>query len=159
MIAPSLKRKYKKSYMKLNIVPILDIVFILIFFLLTSSHFIKIFSIGSDLPIFSDKTQLNQKDKNLNLRIKISKSSVKIYTGDPSKLKKEFKLNNDEWSDNLNSYLLNLKNQYPFEETCLLEPHNNVPHQLIVRVMDSVREDLVTNDKRSLFNKLIFGNL
>ncbi len=50
---PTRKRK-KKGYAPLNLVPIMDAVFIFIFFLIMSSSFVKMFEIQSDVPIISD---------------------------------------------------------------------------------------------------------
>ena len=47
------RRKTKKQMAKPNLIPILDAVFIFIFFLLMSANFIKIFEISSDVPIVS----------------------------------------------------------------------------------------------------------
>ena len=53
-------RKLKKPE-KLNLVPILDSVFIFIFFLLMSAQFVDVFEIGSSLPM--TKEAKDQKDE------------------------------------------------------------------------------------------------
>ena len=50
--APS-RRKRKEPVKRLNLIPILDAVFIFIFFLLMSANFIKIYEVQSDVPIVS----------------------------------------------------------------------------------------------------------
>ena len=52
MKLPSSRRK-KKPDEKLNLVPIMDSVFIFIFFLLMSAQFIHVMEIGSPVPILS----------------------------------------------------------------------------------------------------------
>ena len=59
------KRK-KKKVERLNLIPILDAVFIFIFFLLMSAQFLEIYQVGSDLPIATDAPPPKDKDP-LNL--------------------------------------------------------------------------------------------
>ena len=75
------KIQRKKTIEKLNIIPILDAVFIFIFFLLMSAQFLEIYEIGSDAP--SVKTAETMKDKKppLNLTLDISKQGITIKTG------------------------------------------------------------------------------
>ena len=156
-------KRAKRKADSLNVVPILDIVFILIFFLLTSSHFVQIFNVGGDLPVFSEKKQDDQDKKSLNLRLEINKNHINVYTGSPGSLVKKFAMSDSNYTSalqNLNLFLITLKESWPTDNFCILEPEDNIPHQLIVDVMDSVREYKGTdNANRPLFNQLIFGNL
>jgi biopolymer transport protein ExbD len=156
-------KRAKRRSDSLNVVPILDIVFILIFFLLTSSHFVQIFNVGGDLPVFSEKKQDNQDKKSLNLRLEIHKSRINVYTGSPGGLVKKFDITSNDYTNalqNLNLFLVELKNSWPTDNFCILEPEDNIPHQFIVDVMDSVREYKgADNANMPLFNQLIFGNL
>ena len=56
-------RRTKKKKQGLNLIPILDAIFILIFFLLMSAQFVKIYEIGSDVPIVSDQEPPKDKKK------------------------------------------------------------------------------------------------
>ena len=53
---PSRRRRAKKGD-GINLTPILDAVFIFIFFLILSAQFIKTFEINSDIPLVSDITK------------------------------------------------------------------------------------------------------
>src|SRR6476620_10357704 len=66
---------------KLNLVPILDSVFIFIFFLLMSAQFVDVYEIGSSLPMTKDApAEKNDKDP-LNLTLEITKEQVVVKTG------------------------------------------------------------------------------
>ncbi|MBC98168.1 MAG: hypothetical protein CME63_10485 [Halobacteriovoraceae bacterium] len=84
--APS-RRKRKEPVKRLNLIPILDAVFIFIFFLLMSANFIKIYEVQSDVPIVSSAPPKSNK-KPLALTLKVTGAGLKLYTGVPSKLVK-----------------------------------------------------------------------
>ena len=65
-----MRRRMKKPP-KLNLIPILDAIFIFIFFLLMSAQFIDIYEIGSDAPITSTSSPENKKPP-LNLTLELN---------------------------------------------------------------------------------------
>lgn len=174
------RRKKAKSFERLNLTPIMDAVFIFIFFLLMSANFIKIFEISSDVPIVSDseppKSKINEKPLALTLQIK--RNYINIYTGLPSKFTKRIgNINQDRKSvpdlNSLHNYLIQLKKKYKSEKTIIFEPDNRVEYDTIVRVMDHVQiikntdEAIYVKDKKTgidirlkvLFNNIVFGNI
>ena len=66
----------KKKVPKLNLIPILDAVFIFIFFLLMSAQFVEIYEIGSDAPTVKNVTKNNKEDP-LNLTVDVFKNKNK----------------------------------------------------------------------------------
>ena len=73
-------RKIKKPE-KLNLVPILDSVFIFIFFLLMSAQFVDVYEIGSSVPM-TKEAKVDRDDKDpLNLTLEVNKSQIIIKTG------------------------------------------------------------------------------
>ncbi|MBF0299656.1 MAG: biopolymer transporter ExbD [Oligoflexia bacterium] len=163
-------RKKKRATAQLNLVPILDANFILIFFLLMSSNFIKIMEIASDIPIISSKTPPPQeKEVPLALTIKILSDGFAIYTGIPSVL--QTKIPNYDL-ESLHNYLVLLKQKHPQEKMAILEPEMDFPYEKIVEIMDTVRtlrntdESIYAkNDKgvdskvTELFAQVVFGNI
>ncbi|MBF0360116.1 MAG: biopolymer transporter ExbD [Oligoflexia bacterium] len=163
-------RKKKRAAAQLNLVPILDANFILIFFLLMSSNFIKIMEIASDVPIISTKAPPPQeKTIPLALTVKILSDGFAIYTGVPSALLNKIPTHDLEA---LHSQLVALKLKHPQEKMVVLEPEMDLPYEKIVDVMDSVRNLRNTdesiyakNDKgvevkvTELFGQVIFGNV
>jgi biopolymer transport protein ExbD len=171
--APS-TRKRKKEVQKLNLIPILDAVFIFIFFLLMSANFIKIYEIPSDIPIISDSEPPKSKKKPLALTLSIYNKKLVLRSGVPSRTIKSFgKVANGEYDlESLHSYLVNLKKNNKSEKTIVLEPIFDITYDEVVKIMDSVRtlrkiDDSIFirekdgNDRRlkDLFSNIVFGNI
>lgn len=173
---PSGRRKTKPSGKKLNLVPILDSVFILIFFLLLSASFLKIYEINSNVPILSSAPPPPLKKPPLGLTISMSEKSIVFRVGEsPQKTIKSYNYNEDESSfpyEEIHSFLIDLKKKNPNEKTAILEPSENVTYLQIVKLMDAVRmlkktdDEIWTKDKDGidlrvevLFDDLIFGNI
>lgn len=166
-------RKAKKKQEGLNLIPILDAVFIFIFFLLMSTQFVKIFEIGSDIPIVSNQEPPKSKKKPLALTVAIKKRGFVVSTGIPSKVVSSIKKLNGEYDiDTLHNFLVKLKQGNLNEEDVVLEPTTDITYDEMIRIMDAVRllkntdDALFKKDKdgvdvqiKTLFSKIIFGNL
>lgn len=169
---PSSRRKTKKDT-KLNLTPILDAVFIFIFFLLMSASFTKIYEIASDVPMISTKTPPKSKKKPLALTVRIMKSRIDILTGVPSSLLKRIpNLEGKYDTQGLHDYLVSLKSKFVSEETSIIEPVVDINYEELVKIMDSVRliyptdESIYKKDKdgmdvkvETLFSNIVFGNI
>jgi len=171
---PSSRCKFRKkaSIAKPNLIPILDAVFIFVFFLLMSANFIQIFEISSDVPIISDTPP--KKKRPLALTLKIRQNGISIYTGVPSKFKRKIGKTSDGKYDlhKLHQYLVRLKKRNLHENTAILEPVINIQYQEIIEIMDSVRifentDEAIykknsqgINEKvKKLFDQIVFGNI
>ncbi|MBL6988661.1 MAG: biopolymer transporter ExbD [Bacteriovoracaceae bacterium] len=167
------KREQKKRVVKPNLIPILDAVFIFIFFLLMSAQFVDIYEIGSDAPAIS--TIEHDSDKNpLNLVLEISRTNITVKKGlDGRTVKRLSVLTNGEFDlESLNSLLINIKKDNMKEESIIFRPSSTVPYAKLVKIMDSVREvkgeDNETSFKNNkgelvvistLFNRVIFETI
>ena len=171
---PSRKSKARARVVtRLNLIPILDSVFIFIFFLLMSVDYIKIYEISSDVPIISERKDPKQKKKPLALTITILKNHIKISTGVPSVVMKIVPKQDGNYNLNLlHSTLISLKNKHKNEKTVILEPIANINYIDLVKIMDSIRK-LQNTDKafyekdkdgldvrtNKLFSNIVFGNI
>lgn len=170
---PTSRRK-KNRDQKLNLIPILDAVFIFIFFLLMSAQFIKIFEIGSDIPMVSNGPPPKDQKKPLALTLTIKKDKLTLSSGVPSRVVKTFGKVADNQYDllALHDYLVQLKMQYTNENSIIFEPLIDLTYEEIVKIMDSVRllnktddaiykkdKDGVDVEVKTLFNKIVFGNI
>lgn len=171
--APTSRRSKKKKE-RLNLIPILDAVFILVFFLLMSAQFVKIYEIGSDVPIISDQEPPKDKKKPLALTLTISKKGFTIKTGVPSTTYKTIS-KNQEGNYNLlalHDVLVQIKKRNVGEETIVFEPVIDLSYEEIVKIMDAVRilektdDAIFKKDKndgdvqvKTLFSKIMFGNI
>jgi biopolymer transport protein ExbD len=169
---PSARRR-KKAQERLNLIPILDSVFIFIFFLLLSANFLKVFEIASDVPIVSDAQPPKDKKKPLALTITIYKGSISISTGVPSRVVRSFKKQGEKYNlEDLHKYLITLKKKHLGEENAIFEPKFDLEYQDLVEIMDAVRtlrktdeaiyrktKDGIEEKVQTLFSKIVFGNI
>lgn len=159
-----MRRKIAKTQ-KLNLIPILDAIFIFIFFLLMSAQFIDIYQIGSDAPITSTTNTKMDKEP-LNLTLKLKGETISIYTGLDERLLKTYNLSQ---LNELNQALIELKKQNPKETSAILKPAHNFQYNKIVKVIDHTREIIKSNvyitavdeknrkyPSKKLFDKIIF---
>lgn len=152
------KRKSKKIE-RLNLIPILDAIFIFIFFLLMSAQFIDVYEIGSDAPSVKMVKQEDPK-KPLNLRVQIYKKKLVVTTGPENKIFKTLKKKDEGYPvDELNKLLGQLKKQNMKEESVILAPQKNISYKHIVRIIDKVRY-FKEKDKRGepvkMFDQIMF---
>lgn len=167
--------KKKKEACKPNVIPILDAVFIFIFFLLMSAQFLEIYEIGSDAPAVKTVSEDRPKDKKppLNLTLEVAKSSIVIKTGLDGNIYKTIGLKEGEYDlDQLARELVTLKKGHVSETSVIIKPDSKVEYKKIVYIMDTCRElpketpsIVAKNDKgvtvetRTLFEQIIFETI
>lgn len=169
---PSRKHKNKK-FQKPNLIPILDSVFIFIFFLLMSANFVKIFEINSDVPIISEAEPPKDQKDALNLTLKIETNRITLHSGENER--EIFSTGKNENGDYdlypLREKLIELKKRHFKEETIIFMAKADITYDVLVQIMDTVR-DLKDTDPEiwtktddgqdlkitTLFNKIIFGD-
>lgn len=168
------RRKAKRKGEGLNLIPILDAVFIFIFFLLMSTRFISIYEIGSDVPLLSNEPPPKNQKKPLALTVEIRANSLTVLTGVPSKRVKSISKNSDGQYDliSLHELLVQIKKSNVKEESIILEPMVDLKYEEIIKIMDAVRmlnntdgaifkkdKDGIDVQIKTLFSKIVFGNL
>jgi biopolymer transport protein ExbD len=174
MIRIPSSRKRAKTDERLNLVPIMDAVFIFIFFLLMSASFLSIFEISSDVPIVSDaEPPKNQRDP-LALTLAVDANKMTLSRGIPSQSFKTIPRGTDgEFNyQELHETLIELKKRHTDENTIIFEPGGELTYEEIVKIMDAVRmlhrtdEAIFRKNKegldekiKELFSKIIFSNL
>jgi biopolymer transport protein ExbD len=144
-------RKIKKPE-KLNLVPILDSVFIFIFFLLMSAQFVDVYEIGSSLPMTKETTEKQDKDP-LNLTLEVTKEQIVVKTGLKNQRTRTFA---SVEKVELKTYLTDLKRANPTENTMILKADPKVPFQHLVSVIDSTQ--MSKESKEKLFEQIVFDN-
>lgn len=170
---PSSRRK-KKPEEKLNLVPIMDAVFIFIFFLLMSANFVKVFEISSDVPIVSDQEPPKPKKDPLALTLTIEEKGIILSKGIPSREFKTIAKLADGKHDleTLHNTIISIKKSNLDEDSIILEPVADLSYEEIVGIMDAVRllkntdEAIFKKNKEGLdekikllFSQILFGNL
>ncbi len=158
---PSARRK-KRKFTPLNLIPILDVVFILIFFLLASAQLLRIFEIGSDLPIFRVSTKQDQKEDQFELKVTVNKNSVLLTNYKKGVLIK--KINVTDWENektmkDINEALISIKKSHPDENRVVVTAQRSVSYQDLVMVLDNVRTNNqagVKEEDKFLFRQIMF---
>jgi biopolymer transport protein ExbD len=174
MLRVPTSRKRKKPEQKLNLVPIMDSVFIFIFFLLMSASFLKIYEIGSDVPIVSDAEPPKDQKDPLALTLVVETNEITLSKGIPSRPVRKFARQADGQFnyEELHSVLIDIKKDNVDEETIIFEPMGDLTYDEIVKIMDAVRminktdeaifktnKDGIDEKIKGLFTKIIFSNL
>jgi biopolymer transport protein ExbD len=145
-------RKLKKPE-KLNLVPILDSVFIFIFFLLMSAQFVDVYEIGSSVPMTKEVKEQKDKKDPLNLTLEISKEKVVVKTGLKSLQTRTFASTE---AKEMKNYLIELKKKNPTENTMILKADPRVSFQNLVTVIDNTQ--MSKESKEKLFEQIVFDN-
>ena len=165
------KRKKKVLSGKPNLTPLLDAIFIFIFFLLFSSDLKQIFEIPIDIPIISESDNKKTDEEPLGLTLQLKKSSLTLLSGAPLKTIKDIKNKEDNTYDleELHRTLIAIKKENKREKTIIIDPLFNLEYENLIKVLDNIRyfrntdESVYINDKengeikiKELFNKIIF---
>jgi len=155
-----MKRKLKKME-KLNLIPILDSVFIFIFFLLMSAQFIQIHEIGSDAPAVKTTDSIKDDKPPLNLTLVISRNQLVVKTGVPETTHREIASIDGEYNHKeLRTVLFELKKKHEQEKSIIFRPDATVNYKALVNLMDSVREYKEPSQASvQLFNQIIFETI
>lgn len=138
---------------KLNLVPILDSVFIFIFFLLMSAQFVDVYEIGSSVPMTKEAKEEKQEKDPLNLTLEVTKDKIVVKTGLRSPRSRTFA---SEQKTEMKEYLVELKRQHPKENTMILKADPKISFQNLVTVIDSTQNNKDSKDK--LFEQIVFDN-
>lgn len=173
----SIRRRQKKKAApcKPNVIPILDAVFIFIFFLLMSAQFLEIYEIGSDAPAVKTVSEDEQKDKKppLNLTLEVKRDAIVIKTGLEGQIHRTIASEAGEYKlDELAKELVTLKKGHVSETSVIIRPDSKVEYKKIVYIMDTCRElprdtpsivakddKGVTVETRTLFEQIIFETI
>lgn len=149
----------KKQLAKINLIPILDAIFIFIFFLLMSAQFLEIYEIGTDAPAITTIDDEKDKRPPLNLVLEISKSAITVKTGLDGDVYTT--LNNVRSKvynvGKLNKVLEEIKVKNIEEKSIIFRPQSNVTYADLIGIMDSVRE--IEKEATTLVGKGKKGNL
>jgi biopolymer transport protein ExbD len=134
---------------KINLVPIMDAVFIFIFFLLMSAQFVNVYEIGSSVPMVREVREDKMKKDPLNLVIEVHATEVVVRRGIASEKVGAF--GDNDW-DKLRETLAGLKAKHPDERVAQLRPQGKVPFHRLVKVIDHAKE----NKGAKMFEEIVF---
>lgn len=149
-------RKAKsKGIVKVNVIPILDAVFIFIFFLLMSAQFVEIYQLETDAPQISEVKEKSKKIP-LNLTLKIKRNEIVITSGVSGKVEGKIKAVGKEYDfEGLKRKIASIKDNHKDEKSVILMPAKSVKYKNVVKIIDTVKGD----QDRTLFDQIIFETI
>jgi len=160
------KREIEFKNEKLNLIPIMDAVFIFIFFLLFSVQLIKIYEIEMDAPIVNENPDYKEDKDPLNLKVSITKSSIEITKKLSNITVLTLKRGSDQVYEKLNQVLWKVKKDYPKDKDIIIKPDEKIDYETIVKVIEAVKVTpkdapaiINLNGKEIKIDGKMFGNI
>lgn len=162
---PSARRRKRKDE-PLNLVPILDCVFILIFFLLFSADFLRIREITTDLPIVSSSTEDKPPKKELIVTVTADQDTVKIFhkfgeeLGDGKLVHSLDFVDEDSFYSSFHNIMRETKEKNEKLTRIILKPSKAVLYKILIKLMDQIRQYRSADGlQQTLFAQILFGNV
>jgi len=143
-------RKLKRPE-KLNLVPILDSVFIFIFFLLMSAQFVDVYEIGASVPVVKEIKDDKSKLDPLNLTLELSREQVVVITGLRFKRSRTFAIGQKK---EIREFLVELKRRHPQDNSMILKADPKISYQGLVTFIDSTQGS--QKNKNDSFTEIVF---
>jgi biopolymer transport protein ExbD len=152
---------------KINLTPMLDTVFIFIFFLIFSSKFVHVFEINTETPLVREVPHSERLDTPpLNLIINISKDLIVITTGPDRQILETINRVDTDADIKLKDILMILRKKYPDDDYAIISPSNNILYEEIVKYIDviqklpdGVKGLALPNSKKNKFVFKIYGQI
>ena len=151
---------------RLNIVQIMDAVFIFIFFLLFSAQFIKLFEIETEAPVVSEVPEYVELEKDpLNLILKVYSNKIELLKGIDRIIDKTFYKKDVNYLILLKQELLKLRLSHPDDDYVIISPQPQIKYNEIIKIIDAAQTlpdkkiyKVKTKDKEKVLKK-IFSQL
>jgi biopolymer transport protein ExbD len=132
-------RHHKRhSPSEINLVSMIDMMTILVFFLLVHGGFVRLAILELNLP--TSQSQPSEAPPEFMLEVTVRENSIEVGDRATGLLNRIEKTGDDYHFDQLAAYLAQVKRQFPTktDATLLLEP--DISYEIVVAVMDRVRE-------------------
>jgi biopolymer transport protein ExbD len=122
----------------INLVSMIDMMTILVFFLLVHGGFVRLAVLELNLP--TAQSEATAQSEEFQLEVTVRETGIEVGDRATGLLNRIDKTGDDYHLDELSAYLTRVKDQFPqkTEATLLLEP--DISYELVVAVMDRIRE-------------------
>jgi biopolymer transport protein ExbD len=122
----------------INLVSMIDMMTILVFFLLVHGGFVRLAVLELNLP--TAQSEVTAETPEFQLEVTVRETGIEVGDRATGLLNRIDKTGDDYHLDELSVYLTRVKDQFPqkTDATLLLEP--DISYQLVVAVMDRMRE-------------------
>lgn len=156
-----MRRSQLSKVPKINMTPVMDAVFIFIFFLMISSQFINFHEIATTIPkVINQESSTDDNTKNKNFKLILKSNKVLVTEGAREKKLAEFKLD-DDGKQKLKAFLINLAADNKNEESIIIKPNAKVKYETIVEVIDLAQAQIPDKKqgKRKVFRAIAFESV
>ncbi len=157
-----LRKKGFGKQERVNVIPILDAVFIFIFFLLMSAQFIDLYEINTKKPIIEEVSSNTSAGdiKSKNFRVHIFEEEIRVTEGMKEKLVSKFKWEDGSFSE-FRAFLIKLKKDNLKENSIIVKPHKNVDFKRVIKVVDAAQQyvTLPGSKKEKIFRSVAFESM
>jgi len=144
---------------KINVVPILDAVFIFIFFLLNNTQIMDFFQITTSKPVIKDLQQIPPYElKGKFFKTKLTTENIQVTQDVTEKVVNTFSWTPEGMKD-LKTFLIQLKMKNPSEKSMVIKSRGDVKYKRIVEVIDTVQSKDVPEYKDGLFRNIAFEEM
>jgi biopolymer transport protein ExbD len=156
-------RHHKRRHgAEINLVSMIDMMTILVFFLLVHGGFVRLAILELNLP--TAQSQVSAEPPEFQLEVTVRESGIEVGDRATGLLNRIAKTDDDYHLDQLTTYLAQVKDQFPqkTDATLLLEP--DISYDVLVAVMDRMRvaERITEGDGRlvrsDLFPEISIGD-
>ena len=130
--------RYHQGRDDLNIVPMIDMMVILVFFLIFTAVFSKTNILQLNLPASSNAAPLDL-PKGLKLEVIIHPDEIVINDRNSGPLKVLANTSNGYDLDNLSEFMRRVKSQFPQMTDATILPSPTIAYDTLVQIMDTVR--------------------
>ena len=128
--------KYKGRH-DLNIVPMIDMMVILVFFLLFTAVFSHTNVLELNLP--APNSSVPELPKGLNLEVIVRQNTIEVADRNSGVLKTLQKVNGEYDYNGLSVFMRDVKARYPTVLAASVLLEQNIPYDVLVQTMDNVR--------------------
>ena len=132
-------RHHKRhSEARINLVSMIDMMTILVFFLLVHGGFVRLAVLELNLP--TAQSEATAEEPEFQLEVTVRENGIEVGDRATGLLNRIDKTGDDYHLDQLSAYLVQVKGQFPqkTDATLLLEPDTS--YELVVALMDRLRE-------------------
>jgi len=143
---------------EINLVSMIDMFTILVFFLLVHGGFVRLAILELNLP--TAQSTADTEPPEFQLEVTVRDGSIEVGDRATGLLNRIDKTGDDYHLDQLSAYLAEVKERFPekTDATLLLEP--DISYDVLVAVMDRVREtERMTADTRQLVRADLFPEI
>ena len=129
---------HKHEHTEINLVSMIDMMTILVFFLLVHGGFVRLAVLELNLP--TAQSEATAETPEFQLEVTVRETGIEVGDRATGLLNRIDKTGDDYHLEQLSEYLSQVKDQFPqkTDATLLLEP--DISYELVVAVMDRMRE-------------------